>query len=198
MLEKNGNAEVDSVAKTEGLGLTKSKTILRNLVLYLLYIGAVVAVGARLGVFEKPSPPPLKVGPMAHPISTATLLNPPAQINQLPKGILAFDAELKQTNIYKAEAQAHFTFNLTNISRQPVVIDGVNTSCGCTAAQLPQTPWTLKPRENGQIQVTVSVLPVIDHTTKSVTLITPLGIKTLMVEVSVQSDTNLTARGSHQ
>ena len=64
----------------------------------------------------------------------------------------------------------------------------METSCRYTVAGLPQSPWTLEPHENGQIQVAVNVSPAIEKTTKSVTLVTPLGVKTLAVEVAVLSD----------
>jgi hypothetical protein len=54
----------------------------------------------------------------------------------------------------------------------------------------------LKPRDHGQVQVTVNGSPYIEKTTKSVTLLTPLGVKSLSVEVVVLSETNLTAPGS--
>ena len=127
---------------------------------------------------------------MMRPNAAAARPNPPAQINQLPTGILAFDAELKQASVNKGEAQAHFAFNLTNVSQQPVIIDAVNASCGCTAAQLPQVPWTLKPRENGQIRVTVNLPPVVEKTTKAITIITPQGVKTLRMEATILPATN--------
>jgi hypothetical protein len=185
-------------AKNENAGFEseKPKLAIRNLVVYLLYIGAVVGIGARLGAFQKPSlPPPPKVLPITRALATAPPPNVPAPINQLPQGILAFDREFKQASVHNGDAQAHFVFNLTNVSKQAVVIDAVNTSCGCTAAQLPQSPWTLKPRDHGQIQVAVNVSPYIEKTTKSVTLLTPLGVKSLSVEVAVLSETNLTAPG---
>jgi len=131
------------------------------------------------------------------PVSAVSFPNSPVQLNQLPPGILAFDGELKHSTIHEGEAQAHFIFNLTNISQQPVVIDDVKTSCGCTVAQLPQVPWNLKPRENGQIQVTVNVPGKIQTTLKEVTIITPQGVKTLRVEATILPGTNLPAINPH-
>ena len=190
MQEKNRNLRFDGGAKSGGFRPAKGKATFRHLVIYLLYIGVVLVIGARLGAFPRRSLPPPKVLPMMRPIATATLPNPPAQINQLPTGILAFDAELKQASVPKGEAQAHFVFNLTNVSKQPVIIDAVQTSCGCTAAQLPQSPWTLKPREHGQIQVTVNLPPSVEKTTKEITVITPEGVKTLKVEATISAATN--------
>jgi hypothetical protein len=181
MQDKNANTGLDSGAKSRDLFPVKRKATIRHLVIYVLYIGVVLAIGARFGAFPRRSLAPPKVLPITRPLTTATLPNPPAQINQLPQGILAFDAELKQSSVHKGEAQAHFVFNLTNVSQQPVIIDAVNTSCGCTVAQLPQVPWNLKPRENGQIQVTVNLPPIVEKTTKEITVITPQGVKMLRV-----------------
>ena len=190
MQEKNKNEGFESGAKSGGFCRAKRKVTFGHLIIYLLYIGVVLAVGAQLGAFPRRSLPSPKVLPMVRTTSTSTLPNPPVQINQLPQGILAFDAELKQASVIKGEAQAHFAFNLTNVSQQPVIIDAVNASCGCTAAQLPQVPWTLKPRENGQIQVTVNLPPVVEKTTKTITVITPQGVKTLKMEATILPATN--------
>lgn len=190
MQDTNANARLDGRAKSGGFRPAKGKATFRHLVIYLLYIGVVLVVGARLGAFQKQSLPPPEVLPMMRPIATATLPNVPAQINQLPTGILAFDGELKQSSVRQGEAEAHFVFNLTNVSKKPVVIDAVQTSCGCTAAQLPQSPWTLKPREHGQIHVTVNLPPIVEKTTKEITVITPEGVKTLKVEATILAATN--------
>lgn len=199
-MERNGKTNQDGSVNSAGNSAVKAanrKTI-RNLIVYLFYAGVVLAIGTKLGAFRGYSSrfSTAKSDVSHNPFWASSNANEQAPV-PLPQGILAFDAESKESTIQASNKEAHFVFNLTNVSQKPVVIERVETSCGCTAAQLPQVPWTLKPRDNGQIQVTVNVTPVLETTRKSVTLITPLGVKTIMVEVAVLSDTNLTTRDPH-
>src|SRR5437773_8239977 len=73
-------------------------------------------------------------------VLTNSLLNPlvsqPAIVSPSPAPLKA-DADLKEYTAKAGETNAHFTFNLTNVSSAPVLISFVRTSCGCTAASLP-------------------------------------------------------------
>jgi mono/diheme cytochrome c family protein len=71
--------------------------------------------------------------------------------------LLAWDSLHKELVCKPGDKFAHFTFNVTNVSAQNVVILSTATSCGCTVAKLPSQPWILKPEASGQIQVTVDL-----------------------------------------
>ncbi|HEX4644856.1 MAG TPA: DUF1573 domain-containing protein, partial [Verrucomicrobiae bacterium] len=58
-------------------------------------------------------------------------------------GPLVYDAELKEYHAKAGETNANFFFSITNISSTNVLIQGVQTSCGCTVAKLPSRPWVL-------------------------------------------------------
>lgn len=197
MKKANQNCQPDASDNPSGFNRAKPRINFAYLVIYGLYIGIVMVVAARLGAFQwKSSQATHKRLVLPH-ISVALPNNLPATINELPQGNLAFDKEVKQATIHEGDAQAHFVFNLTNISRQPVTINAVNTSCGCTVAQLPQVPWTLKSGENGQIQVTVNVPDNIPATRKDVTVVTSLGVRTLIVEATRLMATNLPVASLH-
>src|ERR1700686_3726817 len=64
------------------------------------------------------------------------------------------------TNEYTAkpgDISAHLFFLATNVSPEVVTIDGVKTSCGCTSAKLPSSPWHLAPKEGGRMEITVDL-----------------------------------------
>jgi hypothetical protein len=139
------------------------------------------------------TPAPLLVPP--HPVVSQPVPSqpvapaippPPAQ----PSSYLAWDAELKEYSAKVGEPSAHFTFHLTNVSKEVVLINSVRTSCGCTVAQLPEQPWHLAPGKSGPIEVTVNLAGKSGLITKSVTVDSSAGIKALLVKVNIPQPTN--------
>jgi mono/diheme cytochrome c family protein len=110
---------------------------------------------------------------------------PPVITNALPAGLLTFDAERKEDTLHEGDPQAHFVFNFTNISSKDVTISEVKTSCGCTTAELPSMPWKLAPHARGRIPVTMNVLGHTGTNTKTLTITTLLGFKTLDVVATI-------------
>jgi mono/diheme cytochrome c family protein len=118
-------------------------------------------------------PPPVNpFGPAPHPAL---------------ENYLAFDAETKSVSVTNGTPAAHFTFNLTNISTVDVTINFVQTSCGCTVAKLPSTPWKVAPKENGEISATMQLAgtPPGGTKTKTLTVNTDKGPKALYVKATV-------------
>jgi mono/diheme cytochrome c family protein len=90
-----------------------------------------------------------------------TNLPPPAQADIAPPvppsaEQLAWDALIKEHAAKAGETEAKFFFSATNISASDAIIERVQTSCGCTIAEIPSQPWILKPHEDGKINVTVN------------------------------------------
>jgi len=158
---------------------------IKYLFLYLFYVAVILAVGTKLGAFRGRSLPPLNSNLNPRPASGFGASAVPENHAPLPHGILVFDAELKQTTVHDGDAQAHFMFNFTNVSSKDVTISGVKTSCGCTTAELPQMPWILPPHAKGRIPVTMNVLGHTGKDSKTVTVTTVLGFKTLNVEANI-------------
>jgi mono/diheme cytochrome c family protein len=102
-------------------------------------------------------------------------------------GALAFDEKIKQYDAKIGDTKAEFTFALTNVSTKEVVISGVRTSCGCTVAQLPQTPWQLAPNGHGEIHVTVDLTGKYGLITKIATVQSSEGDIPLTVRVQIPS-----------
>ena len=98
---------------------------------------------------------------------------------------LKWDAESKQWNPKPGEANVAFTFICTNVSNYEVSINALVTSCGCTVAQLPTTPYKLEPGSNVAINVSMNVAGKHGLISKSVTVDSSAGSKTLFVSADV-------------
>jgi len=112
--------------------------------------------------------------PLVHPHET-----------QIPDGILAWDSMEKEYTAKTNETEAIFTFSVTNISTSVVVIDGVTTSCGCTVAKLPSSPWILQPGSDGKLEAILNLAGKTGRLTKAVTIHSDKGEKTLLIRAKV-------------
>ena len=144
-------------------------------------ISGLICFGGRAQVPSgqpKPAMPP----PVQIPPPTATpVAQPPFDT------FVAFDAPEKDVSVTNGTPQAHFTFNLTNISSGPVTINFVQTSCGCTVAKLPSQPWKIAPGESGEISATMNLAgtPPGGTKTKTLTVNSDKGNKMLIVKTTV-------------
>jgi len=122
----------------------------------------------------------------------AIVVVPPTQVisqpaTELPKTVIAWDSETKETTVAAGSPEARFTFSLTNISSSNIIITAVQTSCGCTVPHgLPQMPWTLVPQTNAQFDVAMNLLGKAGVVTKTVTVVTDHGNKTLLVNATIK------------
>jgi cytochrome c553 len=152
----------------------------------------------RLAAADLPPPPsfnsalpavPVPQVRHAEPGSIPVVQPPPIQlqpnVGPLPAGILAFDSESKEYTTKSGEIIAPFLFNLTNISATEVTVTYVQTSCGCTTAQLPPMPWKIPPGGIGEIPVNMNVQGKSGMVLKTVTLHTDKGQKPLMVKANI-------------
>lgn len=126
----------------------------------------------------------LPPAPPIAPLSTNAAPPPPAPV-EIPKSMLAFDSELQEATVKTGTAEARFTFSLTNVSTEEITITSVHTSCGCTVAQLPASPWLLAPGSNGQIHVTMNLASKSGVVFKSVTVTSDKGEKNLLVKTTI-------------
>jgi mono/diheme cytochrome c family protein len=117
------------------------------------------------------------------PLPAATNAGPALEL--VPPTVLAFDADLKQVNAKAADQSASFTFFVTNVCLTNVLILEVNSSCGCTVAQLPSQPWILQPLEAGPINVTLDIRGRRGLVLKSVQVTSSAGVKALVVRANL-------------
>lgn len=130
------------------------------------------------------TPPPLPQ-PITPPGQRAA--PPPMIAHPLPPGppsleaFIKWDADTKEQTVSAGTQQAAFTFNLTNVSAEVVTINSAVTSCGCTVAKLPETPWHIQPGGSGQISATMNLLGKMGTIVKTITVTGDKGTKLLYV-----------------
>lgn len=105
---------------------------------------------------------------------------------------LVFDSEVKEHKAAPDEFELKFTFAVTNVSAEPVVISDVRTSCGCTTANLPELPWTLAPGKDGSFGINMDLRGKTGSITKSVFVTTDKGSKTIYVRGVLPSPASMT------
>lgn len=96
-----------------------------------------------------------------------------------------WDAERKESVPAPGEQYANYTFWFTNVSKKEVVINSVRTSCGCTLARLPATPWHVPPGTNGPIEVALDLRGKMGVITKSITVDSTDGYKSLIIQATL-------------
>ncbi|HXT11531.1 MAG TPA: c-type cytochrome [Candidatus Angelobacter sp.] len=153
---------------------------------FSIYTGASLCGSARA---QQPPPPSAHLVQAQAP---ATRQPPPANAFAKPPQpaldtLLSFDAMEKSVTVSNGTPAAHFAFTLTNISSSDVTIQYVQTSCGCTVAKLPSTPWKLAPKEGGEISATMQLAgtPPGGTKIKTLTVHTDKGLKALYVKATV-------------
>lgn len=73
-----------------------------------------------------------------------------------PPSPLVWDATAKEMTPAPGQASADFEFKVTNPLNSEVVVQNVQTSCGCTVAKVPR-PWQLSPLTNASMAVSVNL-----------------------------------------
>jgi mono/diheme cytochrome c family protein len=139
-------------------------------------------------------PTPAKVPPPVQAIQGAQVPQPVRPVLVAPAGdlgkYLKFDSEDKKLNVTNGTEQAIFTFSVTNISSEQVIIHYILGSCHCTVAQLPSSPWILAPRQVGEFHATMDVVgtPPGESKFKTLTVNSDKGVKVLNVTTTVLPD----------
>lgn len=131
------------------------------------------------------NPPGPAVVP-ATPNPAITIAPPVSNFGQLTN--FAWDAPEKEANTKPGDATANFTFWFTNTSASEVVINAIRTSCGCTVAKMPVTPWPIPAGSNGPVEVSLDLRGKSGAIAKGVTVETTAGTKSLIVKVNIPAD----------
>jgi hypothetical protein len=107
-------------------------------------------------------------------------------------GALKWDAEAREIDAKAGERNVTFVFAATNVSNASVIINQLHASCGCTAAKLPSMPYTLGIGSNVSINVEMQIAGKHGLITKSVTVDSTAGLKTLTVSANISTDIKTT------
>src|ERR1044071_6346187 len=138
-----------------------------------------VTVGNPAPIFKATNPPPV-VENIEPPVSRP---RPPADASDnMAANILAWDAVTKEYRASVGETNAPFTFTVTNVSPERVLIYDTSTTCECTVAQLPSKPWALAPGSGGEIHATLDLHGRTDVVTNYVIVFTSKGNRLLTVK----------------
>jgi len=97
------------------------------------------------------------------------------------ESVLSWNTMTNELELEAGTPVAKFHFSLTNISTAPVVLTGVGTSCGCTAAQLPNLPTTVQAGASLGFEVDMNINGKHGMVEKTVTLTTDKGEQKLYV-----------------
>jgi mono/diheme cytochrome c family protein len=129
---------------------------------------------------------------MPRPPGTPAIAVPAAVAGNL-EDYLKFDADAKIVSVTNGTEQAHFTFSVTNVSSEEVVINYILGSCHCTVAQLPSQPWKLAPKEVGEFSATMDLAgtPPGESKFKTLTVSANKGMKVLNVTTKVLPDAGM-------
>lgn len=139
--------------------------------------------------------PVVAVPPAGTPIPSAPFASPIPGFGAADPNAIKWDAELKEHSPKVGDAEAKFSFWLTNVSSSDVLINSVRTSCGCTVAKLPAQPWRIPPGSNGPIDVTLNLAGKSGLISKGVTVDTSVGIKQLTVRANIPAPAGGVANG---
>jgi len=96
---------------------------------------------------------------------------------------LLWDSEMKEVQAATNQAVARFSFSVTNVSPNEVVINDVVPSCGCTLVSLPHRPWRLAQGESGQVEVEIDLVGKSGLLIKTLSVRSSLGVKDLIFKV---------------
>jgi mono/diheme cytochrome c family protein len=83
------------------------------------------------------------------------------------------------------ERYAKFTFYFTNTSSAQVLIHSAQSSCFCTVAKLPATPWQIPSGSNGPIDVTMDLAGKSGQVMKGIFVDTSAGRYNLTVSTTI-------------
>jgi len=129
---------------------------------------------------------------LAAVIAVQLIAAPPAPTPD--SGPLKWDAESKECTPRPGDLSVDFTFCATNTSGTEVSINALRPSCGCTTAQLPATPYKLAPGSNVTISVSMNLAGKMGRVTKSVTVDSSAGLKSLLVTANIPTETKTESR----
>jgi mono/diheme cytochrome c family protein len=132
------------------------------------------------GPIPAPNAPPRQVIPIQHPV--IPVVNNPVTPNY---PTLVFDADTKQYDAKPGDAFAPFTFNLTNVWTNEVVITQVHPSCGCTTANLPPVPWHIPPGGTGEVGAKINLTGKMGLVIKTLTFFTSVGNRIVTLKVNI-------------
>lgn len=98
---------------------------------------------------------------------------------------LVWDAAQQTLAAKPGETSVMFQFSVTNKSEAAVTVSDIHTSCGCTVAEMPASPWVIAPGAKGVFNATVDVQGKVGTLSKSLFVSSSAGPQRLEVTVTI-------------
>ncbi len=98
---------------------------------------------------------------------------------------LVWETLSKEYTSKPGERYANFKYWFTNTAMEDVLIIRAQSSCFCTVAKLPSTPWRIAARTNTFIDVQMDLAGKSGEVTKSVTIDSTAGRQVLLVKTII-------------
>lgn len=102
-----------------------------------------------------------------------------------PADGLVWDAMVKEIAPKDKETDLPFNFAVTNKGTNRITIERVETSCGCTVAELPSEPWILEPGQGGVLKGEFDARNKNGTLNKTLTVFTSAGPQVLRLTVKL-------------
>ncbi|OIO99624.1 MAG: hypothetical protein AUJ98_10570 [Bacteroidetes bacterium CG2_30_33_31] len=80
------------------------------------------------------------IGIFATSMEKSTFNSPSKNFQATKAAHIDFKTTVHDFGVIQMEADGSFTFTFKNTGKEPLVIQGVSTSCGCTVAKKPEAP----------------------------------------------------------
>jgi len=112
---------------------------------------------------------------------------------EVPSHVLAWDRTDQTQTLRAGESVARFEFTMNNLSPQPVEVQKVNPSCGCTTMSGRTLPFTLMAGEHEKLPFQMNLAGKSGQVTKSIFVVTNRGTKTLLITANVPADAQQSA-----
>lgn len=100
-------------------------------------------------------------------LAPKSLVTPEHPVEDAPANALTWDATEQRRTVSTTEEPVLFRFQMKNVSSEPVVIEKVNASCGCTTTETRAMPFTLASGASESLQVSMNVTGKFGTVTKS-------------------------------
>ena len=119
--------------------------------------------------------------------ATATTPTPAPQAapaTSLKPENLEFKEEIHDFGTVPEGGDINYTFSFKNTGKEPIIVQSVNVSCGCTSPTKPDQP--ILPGKKGEIPVTYHTQGRVGQFTKPITVVSNAGTKVITIKGTVE------------
>lgn len=109
---------------------------------------------------------------------------PPAQASSLKPENLAFKAESHDFGTVPEGPAAEYEFTFKNTGKEPILLQEVKASCGCTTPSYSKEP--VKPGQTGSVKASFASAGRPGPFTKTITVTSNAGVKVLTIKGTVE------------